>query len=267
MHRNLNRNGQRIRASVTISKDLRSSLAEGPPQNAPEDLGKTMNMRRYCLVLLCFSATGAGVARSVSDASLCDMAATRAAEAGQVPLEILQAISRVETGRSRDGATEPWPWAINQAGQGYWFDDAAGAARFAEDQLALGEENFDLGCFQINLHWHGAHFASIEDALDPQTNADYAARFLLQLLESEGSWSAAVAAYHSRTPEEGEKYLTKVQAALDDLRGGAAAAPIYAAAAAPRENRFPLLQAGGQRKGASLVPVSDGGTPLFAMAP
>ncbi len=230
-------------------------------------MGKTMNMRHFCFALAGFLAGGIGAARTVSDASLCDLAASRAAEVSQVPLEILQAIARVETGRNRGGVTEPWPWAINQAGQGYWFDDAAGAARFAEDQLALGDENFDLGCFQINLHWHGTHFASVEDALDPQTNANYAAEFLAQLLVSEGSWSAAVAAYHSRTPDEGEKYLTRVQAALEDLRGSGAEAPIYAAAAFPRVNRFPLLQSGGQRRGASLVPVSDGGTPLFAMVP
>lgn len=225
-----------------------------------------MQSRLFCFALLSLAVSSLGLARTSSDSDLCDLAAARAAKANRVPLEILQAIARVETGRRRDGSTQPWPWTINLAGQGYWFDDLATASSFADDQFAQGNENFDLGCFQINLHWHGAHFTSISDALDPQLNANYAAEFLSQLFASEGSWAAAVAAYHSRTREKGEDYLTKVEAALTDLRGGIADAPEYAAAPA-RTNRFPLLIPGERRSGASLVPMTGGGQPLFAEGP
>lgn len=207
------------------------------------------------------------------DQAICDLAAEHAAQRSAVPLEILMSISRVETGRKTDGQTQPWPWAINQGGQGYWFDDAAQAIAFANDLVAKGEENFDVGCFQINLHWHGGNFGSIEDMFDPETNATYAAQFLSELFKSEGGWPEAVAAYHSRSPDEAEAYLTKVEAALNDLRASGAVPPAPADLIAmadspvPRVNRFPLLQPGARGAAGSLVPVTAGGIPLFAEAP
>lgn len=212
-------------------------------------------------------------ARSATASEICDLAAQEAAQNSEVPLELLMAISRVETGRAHGGNLEPWPWAINQAGQGHWFEDAGQAIGFANEQLAQGQENFDVGCFQINLHWHGENFGSIEDAFDPRNNAAYAAQFLTELFQSEGGWPEAVAAYHSRTPEEADAYLTKVETALTDLRDSGMAPPApealiaMAEADQPRVNRFPLLQSGRQGAGASLVPITDGGIPLFAAVP
>ena len=204
-----------------------------------------------------------GAASLPADAALCDLAASAAAEGSGVPLEILQAIARVETGRGSDRT--PWPWAINQGGEGLWFDDAGAAVAHAADQVALGDSNFDVGCFQINLHWHPDAFANLDDAFDPLQNARYAATFLQELLASEGSWSAAVAAYHSRDDAEAAKYLTAVEAALAALRAGDA--PVAVGAGDARENRFPLLRAGSHGRGASLVPALAAGQPLFAAAP
>jgi hypothetical protein len=211
--------------------------------------------------------------RLLAEQSVCDLAAARAAQNSAVPLEILMSISRVETGRKMAGETQPWPWAINQGGQGYWFDDVTQAVAFANDLLAKGKENFDVGCFQINQHWHGSNFAAIEDMFDPDTNAGYAAQFLTELLQSEGSWPLAVAAYHSRTPDEAQPYLTKVEAELNDLRAaGLGAAPrdnlvALAETAGPRVNRFPLLQSGARGGAGSLVPATSGGIPLFGGTP
>lgn len=205
--------------------------------------------------------------------SICDLAAARAAQNSSVPLEILMSITRVETGRTAAGETQPWPWAINQGGQGFWLDGAAQAIAFANALLAEGKENFDVGCFQINQHWHGSNFSSIEDMFDPDQNATYAAQFLSELLLSEGSWPKAVAAYHSRSPDQAEAYLTKVEAALNDLRAaGSAAFPqdelvAVAETTNPRVNRFPLLQSGARGGAGSLVPATTGGIPLFAETP
>ncbi len=182
------------------------------------------------------------------------------------------AISRVETGRRSAGAMQPWPWTINQAGQGHWFDDADQAISFANDLLAQGEENFDAGCFQINLHWHSKNFGSLEDMFDPETNAAYAAEFLTRLFQSEGGWPEAVAAYHSRSPDQAQAYLSKVELALNDLRATGMVPPaaedlIAAAAPTPRVNRFPLLQAGARGSAASLVPLTEGVMPLFGLLP
>lgn len=211
--------------------------------------------------------------RLLAEQSVCDQAAARASQNSMVPLEILMSISRVETGRKLAGETEPWPWAINQGGQGYWFDNSTQAIAFAQDLLAEGKENFDVGCFQINQHWHGNNFAAIEDMFDPDTNAAYAAQFLTELLQSEGGWPQAVAAYHSRSPEQAQAYLAKVEVALNDLRAnGLGAAPrddlvAVAETAGPRVNRFPLLQSGAQGGAGSLVPVTAGGIPLFGGTP
>ena len=43
----------------------------------------------------------------------------------------------------------------------------------------------------------GQNFASIEEMREPAKNVDYAARFLRQLREREGSWTMAVARYHA----------------------------------------------------------------------
>lgn len=214
-----------------------------------------------------------GSVQSSPDTRVCDLAARHAAQNSTVPLELLLAISRVETGRRTEGELRPWPWAINQGGQGHWFDTADQAVSFANDLLKQGDENFDVGCFQINLHWHSKNFSSLEDMFDPETNAAYAARFLTSLLQSEGGWPQAVAAYHSRSPDQAQLYLTKVEAALNDLRATGAVAPptedliATARETAPRVNRFPLLQAGARGAAASLVPLTDGTIPLFAALP
>lgn len=70
----------------------------------------------------------------------------------------------------------------------------------------------DVGCLQINLGYHPAAFRSLDEAFDPAANAAYAAHFLRGLRDETGSWPKAVAAYHSRRPVEGQRYLTQVLA-------------------------------------------------------
>lgn len=157
---------------------------------------------------LCLMASGA----------TCDAAADHAARATGVPVEVLQAVTRVETGRSRDGRVEPWPWAVNVAGKGYWFDNEDAALAFAFRQVKSGARNFDVGCFQVNYRWHGEAFASVEDMFDPRSNALYAAQFLTELHREFGEWEGAVGAYHSRTRKFADRYKARfrqIRAALD----------------------------------------------------
>lgn len=201
---------------------------------------------------ICSVVANPGDARQ-DPAELCDQAAEQAAARSAVPLQVLLAITRVETGRHADGQLRPWPWAINLSGQGYWFPDLREALDFANLQLAQGVANFDVGCFQINLHWHGDAFDSLEQAMDPSANATYAAEFLANLHHSEGGWPEAVAAYHSRTPDKAKTYLQKVEIVLADLKKDSTAKAPIQFDETPRDNRFPLLQMG-KKSGASLVP-------------
>jgi hypothetical protein len=228
-----------------------------------------MQLRSRSLSLLlafCLAICGAQAAAS-TDAALCDQAAELAAQQSQTPFEVLQAIARVETGRTSQGVTSPWPWTVNHAGKGYWFSGEAEAVDFATALLAQGDDNFDLGCFQVNQHWHGAKFASLTEALSPRRNAAVAADYLQGLFQTSGSWGGAVAGYHSQSEEAGQQYLVKVEAMLQRMRRSADAPQPEQLAQTQPENPFPLLRQGGAGRGASLVPTDGTTRPLIRMIP
>ncbi|TGD67393.1 lytic transglycosylase domain-containing protein [Tabrizicola sp. WMC-M-20] len=188
---------------------------------------------------------------SQGTANLCDKAAAKAAKASGVPVRVLMAISRVESGRSVGGVFSPWPWTVNQAGAGSFFGTETEAMDHVSAAMAQGQANIDIGCFQINVHWHGAKFTSLADMFDPEENALYAARFLLTLFDEFGSWEGAVGAYHSRHSGAAGAYLAKVAAVMG--------APQHPAVeqSTERDNRYPLLRAGQPGAHGSLVSTFD----------
>jgi hypothetical protein len=199
-----------------------------------------------------------------AQAHLCDAAATLAARDSGVPLAVLRALTRVETGRSRQGRFEPWPWTTNMGGDGAWYDSATMALTAAERAIAEGRRNVDLGCFQINYHWHGAAFSGLAAMLDPVSNARYAAQFLLDLHAELGDWTAAAGAFHSRNPEHAARYLARyreISAALSNHDPGPGVDP-----ARPRIARA----APGQPAPLSMLPrpplVADGQASLMTAA-
>lgn len=201
---------------------------------------------------------------AVSPGVLCDQAAARASQSTGVPIDILLAISRVESGRRKDGAFGPWPWTINADGKGTFYDTKADAVAAATAHLTDGTGTFDSGCFQLNYRYHGDAFATFDDMFDPEQNADYAARFLLALYAEKGNWADAVAAYHSRTPDLAETYLNQVKAVLEGPNAGDAdAAAAVVPVVSPHENNFPLLQPGGRGAYGSIVPMTSARGPLI----
>lgn len=161
------------------------------------------------------------------DAALCHRAAAVASAETGVPLPVLTAIMGAETGRADgDAAPEPWPWTLHATGQGHWLADAPQARATLADLIAQGERNIDIGCFQINLRWHGTAFASAADMLDPLANARHAAGYLRQLQAETGDWRRAAGAYHSRDPLRAEAYVRRVEGVHLQLAGtGADPAP------------------------------------------
>ena len=164
----------------------------------------------------------------------CAPAIAGAERAEALPPGLLPAIGRVESGRfdPASGVVEPWPWTVDAGGVGRYFatrDEAIGAVRGLQ---AAGVRSIDVGCLQVNLEQHPAAFASLDQAFAPDANAAYAARFLRRLYAETGSWAAAAAAYHSRTPEFGLPYQRLV---LSLWRGnGFVAAPWSGASADDR---------------------------------
>jgi hypothetical protein len=146
-------------------------------------------------------------------AALCRDAAVQAAADTGAPLAILSAILLAESGRSGPGgALEPWPWTLHAEGQGMWFDTEGEARARLARLVADGVTNIDIGCFQINLHWHGATQPTPEALLDPVTNARHAARFLMELQTAARDWRVAAGQYHSRDPDRAETYVRRLEA-------------------------------------------------------
>jgi hypothetical protein len=188
--------------------------------------------------------------------SLCLAAAVDAAQTTGVPYEVLLAVAVVETGRD----ARPWPWTVNVAGDGQWFDTKDAAEAHAQQVLNQGLTNLDVGCFQLNIRWHSKGFGSLSDMLDPNLNAGYAAEFLAGHYAETGGWAAAAAAYHSATPEHAERYRALFEEAYASLDASSNPDPPGDAA---RDNRFPLLLAGPTGGNGSLVPQATGGGPLI----
>ncbi len=221
-----------------------------------------------------------GLGAVADPADLCDRAAEEAARATGVPLAVLQAIALAETGRNRGGRLRPWPWATNQGGPGSWFETRDAAEAHVRALIDKGRRNIDIGCFQINLRWHGHAFASPEAMFEPAANALYAARFLAGLASELGSWEAAAGAYHSRTPELAERYGARFRRHLAALEASPlapappavpepGAQPVVPAGGLPGRvppSPYPLLVAGPPGGPGSLVPMGVGRKALIVAA-
>jgi hypothetical protein len=206
------------------------------------------------------------LAAATSPDRTCDAVALRAAAETGVPRDVLRAISLTETGRSRGGTLVTWPWTVNVEGKGHWFETRDEAVDYAERSYALGARSFDIGCFQLNYRWHGAHFATIAEMFDPLANARYAARFLVTLYAESGDWSVAAGTYHSRTEVYAARYRQRFDdhlAAQDGLPPG-----VPTVEGVERQNLFPLLQAAASapRALASLVPQIGATTPFLSQS-
>lgn len=130
----------------------------------------------------------------------------------QIPADTLHSISLNETGKihSVKKIRMVWPWTVNVEGKGYFFDSKLEAVNFIREKIIIGIDSIDVGCMQINLKHHRTAFRSIEEALEPKFNIEYAARFLREKYDNSLDWHKAIAHYHSSTHNLGEKYKNNV---------------------------------------------------------
>lgn len=129
-----------------------------------------------------------------------------------IPAHWLGAIASTESGRYSPQLrlSVPWPWTINVAGQGYWFDTKQEALKAVQYHQSKGVKSIDVGCMQVNLMYHGSNFANISQAFEPIYNIAYAAKFLRSHYNKTNSWTKATAAYHSMQSSRGADYYRKV---------------------------------------------------------
>jgi len=172
-----------------------------------------MNPRlKYILLGLLLVASGVPAWGDEDPGSRCVTAIGVAEQSHGIPRGLLAAIAQVESGRRdpKSGAFTPWPWTINAEGRGYIFETSADAIATVKALQARGLRSIDVGCLQVNLMHHPTAFPTLDAALDPASNADYAAQFLNELFSQTGDWTKAAAAYHSFTPDLGAEYQQKV---------------------------------------------------------
>lgn len=212
---------------------------------------------------LCVALLAAGPAPALEtapDEGVACKEATAAAEVAEnLPTGLLTAIARVESGRG--AARTPWPWTINAGGKGYYFATKTEAIAAAQARLAEGSRWFDVGCVQINLHWHPDSFPTLDDAFDPDANAAYGARYLRTLFEQHGDWGEAVARYHSPNEERQIAYAGRVLRAWNPPGlTEEPAVPVRRAAAGrgPQPKLYTLGDGGAAMTGSLLVREENG---------
>jgi len=128
-----------------------------------------------------------------ASANICEREMAGASAKHGVPLGVLYAVGLTESGKR--GSLQPY--AMNIQGRAYFGTSAADVMSQLAQARASGIKLVDLGCMQINHHYHREKFTSLEAMIDPRQNVEYATLFLKQLKAREGSWTLAVARYHA----------------------------------------------------------------------
>jgi soluble lytic murein transglycosylase-like protein len=140
--------------------------------------------------LCMYDASAAAFAQEVVS---CEREIARAAARYDIPLAVFYAVGLNETGWK--GRLQPY--SMNIDGRAVASATLADALVRFHKAKAAGARMIDIGCMQINHHYHAEKFTSLEAMFDPAQNIDYSARFLRELRQREGTWTMAVARYNA----------------------------------------------------------------------
>ena len=143
-------------------------------------------------------------AQPVDDRLICQVVGQAAEQAFGLPPGILAAIGKAESAQ--------WPWTANVYGAAEVYRSKSEALEALTRVRSPRPANMDIGCFQISMRYHPNAFASLDQALDPVANANYAAKFLNELHQQAGDWSRAIGLYHSATEGPRAEYQDRVMA-------------------------------------------------------
>jgi soluble lytic murein transglycosylase-like protein len=138
----------------------------------------------------------------------CEREIQAAAAKYGVPEGILYSVGLTETGRKGSLSA----FAMNVEGKAYFPSSRQDAMATFEGARREGRKLIDIGCMQINHHFHGENFASPAEMFDPRRNVEYAAKFLRNLHDRHETWTMAVARYHAgpnNDPAQ-KKYVCRV---------------------------------------------------------
>jgi soluble lytic murein transglycosylase-like protein len=192
----------KVQAPMTVLR--RTTTTSGP---APYWRMNPRMVLAFVLPAAIFIYDPQSLARAV-EINVCEREMTEAAKRYDVPLAVLYAVGMTETGRR--GSLQPF--ALNLQGPSFFAANWNDALRRFEEARKSGAKLIDVGCMQINHHFHASQFSSLEAMFDPHENVDYAARFLKELRAREGSWTLAAARYHAGPANDPaqKQYVCKV---------------------------------------------------------
>jgi hypothetical protein len=137
---------------------------------------------------------------------------TIAAERG-IPSTVLYAVALTESGKqvASAGAYRPWPWTLNVAGRGYFFDSRLAAWQALIAWLQEGKRSIDIGLMQVNWRYHQERLGTPWQALDPYHNLRVGAGILQGCYITRQDWWASVGCYHSPTNlQRADQYRRRV---------------------------------------------------------
>ena len=161
--------------------------------------------------LYVFFAIGSGWSVDLTNKPNCEKIANRIESETNLPIHLLSSISRVEAGRKlSSGEVKGWPWSINHAGKGLYFETKKGALKYLKNAVSNGSKNIDVGCMQLNYRWHKGAFSSLDDMFDPEKNIQYAAKFVKELYGRHQNWEDVIKHYHSNKKKFNVPYYQKV---------------------------------------------------------
>ena len=161
--------------------------------------------------LYVFFAIGLGWSADLTNKPNCEKIANRIESETNLPIHLLSSISRVEAGRKlSSGEVKGWPWSINHAGKGLYFETKKGALKYLKNAVSNGSKNIDVGCMQLNYRWHKGAFSSLDEMFDPEKNIQYAAKFVKELYGRHQNWEDVIKHYHSNKKKFNVPYYQKV---------------------------------------------------------
>lgn len=113
------------------------------------------------LILILFQAYIFNEARAAEN--ICEQEMMRAATTHGVPVGVLYAVALTETGQRGNLNA----YAMNVAGRPVFNSDLPAALAVFTAARQNGVKLIDIGCMQINHHFHGDRFNSVEEMFDP----------------------------------------------------------------------------------------------------
>ncbi len=125
--------------------------------------------------------------------TVCEEHMIRVSKAYDIPVGVLYSVGLTESGRRNSLQ----PYALNIHGRAFFGASKEEALAEFQASRARGKKLIDIGCMQINHHYHRDQFPTLDAMFDPALNVEYSAKFLKRLKARHTSWTMAVARYHA----------------------------------------------------------------------